>query len=99
MSATGTFFKEEGGEYMEKQLDELSELVKTQTKMYLRENMKELIELFKGEEFSNELIKSINDDVDIPLLNEKTEKKIFKSLYNLVAKHIEKVIMKLHDKL
>ena len=78
MSATGTFFKEEGGEYMEKQLDELSELVKTQTKMYLRENMKELIELFKGEEFSNELIKSINDDVDIPLLNEKTEKKIFK---------------------
>ena len=84
---------------MEKQLDELSELVKTQTKMYLRENMKELIELFKGEEFSNELIKSINDDVDIPLLNEKTEKKIFKSLYNLVAKHIEKVIMKLHDKL
>ena len=99
MSATGPFFKEEGGEYMEKQLDELSELVKTQTKMYLRENMKELIELFKGEEFSNELIKSINDDVDIPLLNEKTEKKIFKSLYNLVAKHIEKVIMKLHDKL
>ena len=32
MSATGTFFKEEAGEYMDKQLDELSELVKTQTK-------------------------------------------------------------------
>ena len=66
MSATGTFFKEEGGEYMEKQLNELSDLVRTQTKMYLRENMKELVELFKSEDFSKELIKSINDDVDIP---------------------------------
>ena len=99
MSATGTFFKEEGSEYMEKQLNELSDLVRTQTKMYLRENMKELVELFKSEDFSKELIKSINDDVDIPILNEKTEKKIFRSLYDLVAKHIEKVIMQVHDKL
>ena len=99
MSATGTFFKEEAGEYMDKQLDELSELVKTQTKKYMRENLKELVDMFRGEEFSKELIKSINDDVDIPLLNEKTEKKIFTSLYNLVSKHIEKVIMSVHDKM
>ena len=99
MSATGTFFKDEAGEYMDKQLDELSELVKTQTKKYMRENLKELVDLFRGEEFSKELIKSINDDVDIPLLNEKTEKKIFRSLYNLVAKHIEKVIMSVHQKI
>ena len=98
MSATGTFFKEEAGEYMEKQMNELSELVRVQTKKYMRENLVELVELFKSEDFSKELIKSINDDVDIPLLNEKTEKKIFKSLYELVARHIEKVIMDVHDK-
>ena len=99
MSATGTFFKEEAGEYMEKQMNELSELVRVQTKKYMRENLVELVELFKSEDFSKELIKSINDDVDIPLLNEKTEKKIFKSLYELVARHIEKVIMDVHDKM
>ena len=99
MSATGTFFKEEAGEYMEKQMNELSELVRVQTKKYMRENLVELVELFKSEDFSKELIKSINVDVDIPLLNEKTEKKIFKSLYELVARHIEKVIMDVHDKM
>lgn len=99
MSATGTFFKEEAGEYMEKQMNELSELVRVQTKKYMRENLVELVELFKSEDFSKELIKSINDDVDIPLLNEKTEKKIFKSLYELVARHIEKVIMDVHNKM
>ena len=37
-----------------------------------------------SDENRDELIKEINEDVDIPLFNEKTEEKIFLALWKLI---------------
>jgi hypothetical protein len=56
-----------------------SEVVKT-------EAMKMLKELFENKEFKHDLVKAINDDVNIPMIGEKTERKVFNSLYSILAK-------------
>ena len=39
--------------------------------------MNEVIELLREDEFKKDLVKAINKDVNIPMINEKTEKKVF----------------------
>tara|TARA_B100000424_G_C22748032_1_gene404380 strand:+ start:165 stop:350 length:186 start_codon:yes stop_codon:yes gene_type:complete len=40
-----------------------------------------IIELFEKKEFKNKLIKHLNKNVDIPIINEKTEKKVLDKIY------------------
>ena len=54
--------------------------------------MKELIELLREDEFKRDLVRAINKDVNIPMINEKTEKKVFDALYDLFVKETVKVL-------
>ena len=54
--------------------------------------MTELIELLREDKFKKDLVKAINKDVNIPMINEKTEKKVFDALYDLLVKETVKVL-------
>ena len=56
--------------------------------------MTELIELLREDEFKRDLVRAINKDVNIPMLNEKTERKVFDDLYDLKVKETIKVLKK-----
>ncbi len=43
-----------------------------------------IIDMIKSKEFKNTLVKELNECVDIPIINEKTEKKIMNKLCNVV---------------
>jgi hypothetical protein len=43
-----------------------------------------IIDIIKSKEFKKTLVKELNDCVDIPMINEKTEKKIMNKLCNVV---------------
>ncbi|MBI95832.1 hypothetical protein CL656_01655 [bacterium] len=68
------------------------------SKDFLEEKFKELIDLLKSKQFKNNFVDSVNDDIDIPFLKEKTEEKIFKKLYTILIKHVEKAVDKLEKK-
>ena len=51
--------------------------------------MTELIELLREDKFKKDLVKAINKDINIPMINEKTEKKVFDALYDLLVKETE----------
>ena len=44
----------------------------------------QVIDLFEQKEFKKKLIKKLNENVDIPFINEKTEKKALNKLYDLL---------------
>ena len=67
------------------------------TKELFKEKLDDLIELLKDSKFKNKFVDTINKDINIPILNEKTEKKIFNSLYNVLIKHVEKAIDELNE--
>ena len=49
------------------------------------------IELLEKKDFKNTLITALNDDVDIPFINEKTEAKALNALYKLVVKSLKNI--------
>lgn len=65
------------------------------TKTLTKEKLGDLMELLKENGFREEFVDALNDDIDIPLLREKTEAKIFKKIYNALLKHVEKAVEKL----
>lgn len=54
-----------------------------------------VVELFKNDDFEKDFVKKLNDQIDVPLINEKTEKKIIKSLYKLVVEQVELAVEKI----
>tara|TARA_B110000114_G_scaffold117232_1_gene122854 strand:+ start:313 stop:546 length:234 start_codon:yes stop_codon:yes gene_type:complete len=56
----------------------------------LKNNFNKYIELLENDEFKKHLIRELNDDIDIPIINEKTEKKILNSIYNVFIKSLKK---------
>ena len=56
-----------------------------------------LIDLLQEDDFRSDLIKAMNDDVDIPIINEKTEKKVIKKLLDVMTKEIIKVLGKMKE--
>ncbi len=61
------------------------------------EVIEQLIETLREDEFQRDLVRAINKDVNIPMLNEKTERKVFDALYDLMVKETIKVLkQKLH---
>ena len=49
------------------------------------------IELLEEKSFKKTLIKEINDDVDIPMIGERTEKKVFDAVYKALLRALKKV--------
>lgn len=49
------------------------------------------IELLEKKDFKNTLIAALNEDIDIPFINEKTEKKAMDALYKLIVKSLKKI--------
>ena len=47
-----------------------------------------------NEETKAKVIKELNDNINIPILNEKTEAKIFEAIWDSVESILKKVILK-----
>jgi hypothetical protein len=65
----------------------MNELVKET----LSKNYELYIELLDNDEFKKHLIRELNEDIDIPIINEKTERKIFNSIYKVIISSLKKV--------
>tara|TARA_B100001093_G_C26571474_1_gene903145 strand:+ start:293 stop:496 length:204 start_codon:yes stop_codon:yes gene_type:complete len=48
-----------------------------------------VVEILDEPEFKNFLLKELNEDIDIPFLNEKQEGKMFKAIYKIIHKTLE----------
>ena len=53
-----------------------------------------LVEYLFNEETKTKVIKELNDNINIPILNEKTEAKIFEAIWDSVEAILKKVILK-----
>tara|TARA_Y100000389_G_C17269478_1_gene417191 strand:- start:512 stop:709 length:198 start_codon:yes stop_codon:yes gene_type:complete len=53
-----------------------------------------VIDMFEGDDFKNSFLKELNEEVDIPMIGEKKEGKIFKALYKVIFKTLRKTIEK-----
>lgn len=51
-----------------------------------------IIGTLEKKDFKKKLIKRINEDIDIPMIGEKTEKKVFDKLYELLLKGMKEVL-------
>jgi hypothetical protein len=58
-----------------------------------REMIKQLLIMLGTEGFKDSFLQEINEAVDIPILNEKKEGKIFKKLYEILLKIVEKKML------
>lgn len=48
--------------------------------------IEELVDLLEKKDFKKILIKKLNKSIDIPIINESTEKKTLDAIYNLILK-------------
>lgn len=55
----------------------------------LKKNFEIYVDLLDSDEFRKHLIKELNDDIDIPFINEKTEKKILNAIYKVIMKSLK----------
>tara|TARA_R100001086_G_scaffold196183_1_gene112972 strand:- start:464 stop:643 length:180 start_codon:yes stop_codon:yes gene_type:complete len=53
-----------------------------------------MVDYLCNEETKAEIIKKLNDRIDIPIINEKTEAKVLNSIYSVVEDVIKKVLLK-----
>ena len=59
--------------------------------MKLEDHLKDsLLEILSCNDFKDCLLKEINDEVDLPMIGEKKESKLFKAIYKVILKTIEK---------
>lgn len=61
-------------------MDELTEITKDH-----------IISLLEGKDFKSILIRELNESIDIPIINEKTEKNIMNNIYKVILKTIKKL--------
>ncbi|GIS52775.1 MAG: hypothetical protein Ct9H90mP28_4910 [Paracoccaceae bacterium] len=54
-----------------------------------REMVKQLLTMLNTEGFKDAFLEELNDAVDIPMIGEKKEGKIFKKLYEILLKVVE----------
>lgn len=69
----------------------MAELVKKQD-VLLNLVTDHIISTLEKKDFKKKLIKKINEDIDIPMIGEKTEKKVFDKLYDLFLKGVKEVL-------
>jgi hypothetical protein len=53
--------------------------------------LEHIISLLEKAEFKSNLIKLLNDDIDIPFINENTEKKAINALYKLTINALKNI--------
>ena len=57
--------------------------------------MKEMIASYLfNDEMKDKIVKELNDNINIPIINEKTEGKIIEAIYETVEACVKKAIMK-----
>ncbi len=54
---------------------------------------KHLLDLFEKKEFKKTFIKKLNENIDIPMINEKTEKKVLDKVYDVLVDALETVLL------
>jgi hypothetical protein len=54
---------------------------------------KYLIELLEKKDFKKTFIKKLNDNIDIPFINEKTEKKVLDKVYDVLVDALESAVI------
>ena len=52
----------------------------------------EFIDFLEDDEFKEIFLQELNEEIDIPILNEEKEGKIFKALYRVIVKSLKKKI-------
>ena len=50
-----------------------------------------LLKLLEQKDFKKKLMKQLNNDIDIPLINEKTEQKILDKVYEIIISTIKNI--------
>jgi|TARA_Y200000002_G_scaffold283334_1_gene237294 hypothetical protein len=53
--------------------------------------MDHVVELLEKKDFKNKFVKKLNDAVDIPMINEKTEKKVLNKIYELLVNTVKEL--------
>ena len=53
--------------------------------------LEELIDLLKKKKFKKKLISTLNKNIDVPIFNEKIEKKVLDKFYELVLTSIKNI--------
>tara|TARA_Y100000992_G_C21251561_1_gene486120 strand:+ start:22 stop:225 length:204 start_codon:yes stop_codon:yes gene_type:complete len=54
---------------------------------------KHLLDLFEKKDFKKTFIKKLNENIDIPMINEKTEKKVLDKVYDVLVDALETVLL------
>ena len=54
---------------------------------------KHLLDLFEKKDFKKTFIKKLNENIDIPMINEKTEKKVLDKVYDVLVDALETVLI------
>lgn len=54
-----------------------------------------LVNLLNDKDFKQDFVRKVNENVDIPIINEKTEKKVINTLYKLMVDQVETAIEKI----
>ena len=50
-----------------------------------------VIDLLEKKDFKRKFVKELNDSVDVPIIDEKTEKKVLDAIYKLILKTLKKM--------
>ncbi len=50
-----------------------------------------VIDLLEKKDFKKKFVKELNESVDVPIIDEKTEKKVLDAIYKLILKTLKKM--------
>jgi len=56
-----------------------------------------IVDLFEKKDFKKKLISKLNSNVDIPIINEKTEKKILDKIYDVLVDALNDLWFMIYD--
>lgn len=53
--------------------------------------LENIVDLLEKKDFKKKLLKKLNKNIDIPMVNEKTEQKVLDKLYEVIVDTIKKI--------
>ena len=56
------------------------------------EIVKQMLKILEQKDFKKKFIKKLNDSIDIPMINEKTEKKVLDKVYGIMVDTLETLV-------
>lgn len=56
------------------------------------EVVKQMLKILEQKDFKKKFIKKLNDSIDIPIINEKTEKKVLDKVYGVMVDTLETLV-------